>query len=365
MNSISLNCKLSLSKKIRAIFPYKHNDQESSISLVITAPLIVDGKGLCKLSISSEHFEEYPPDILNLIGETSLQIEPFEILTETPDNSTATQGAIFITIPRKGVREAVVDKIAAVHAPEKEDVPHAVVPKESIKTPNGFSELDQPECEEWISNMEEFIEAINASKNKKSEIDVDNASSDRERAVLEEQKEREEGLDTPAWIVNDKVASLMINDLDLSLKLNAPLDLSNISAKKISYSRDLKEALKYGMVKFLSPREIRLYAEKSLDVAKTPDIEVFSSHEEAESNMAGSIGINPVIDEENSIEVADGDGLTEEEDMILNLTQNMPTVKSPRPTPSTSDSPAGSRRTVHGSTIESPKSPSIKPIKKL
>ncbi|GAG78178.1 unnamed protein product, partial [marine sediment metagenome] len=183
---------------------------------------------------------------------------------------------------------------------------------------------------------------------------------DTEKALLFEMKEKEEAIDIPAWIVNDKVGVLTINDLNITLQINAPYDLSNISARRVLMSRDLRGLLKSGYVRFVAPAETIQYAGPEELI---PGLEVFDSPDEAEANMSNSVSQNPLIDEQNSLEITenDVDNLTEEEAMVETLRKGMPTIKTASPL--TEEAPT--RHTVHGS----PKTPqadsNIKPIRKL
>ena len=86
---------------------------------------------------------------------------------------------------------------------------------ETIETPKEFKELNQEECREYVSNLEELVIAVNEAKKKDVDIDPDSATSEREKALLKEQKNLAESIDIPAFIVNDFCGSLAINDLDI------------------------------------------------------------------------------------------------------------------------------------------------------
>jgi len=362
MSSISINCTVSLSKKLRALL-----DKSSSCSVVLTADTR-DGKGFGKLSLDSDMFSNIPENILE-IGETSIQITPAEITDETPNSESASHAAIFSTIPEKGEVSPVVNKIAAVNAPDRGEEAHAIVSKEDVEIPKAFEELKDVDCQKWIANMEDLVQAVNVAKGKKSDIDPDIAQTDRERAVLMELKSKDESIDLPAWIVNENHGSITVNDLDITLLQNTPYDLSNISARRILISRDLRSLLKGGYVKFLSPSEKDDYVLKENDEQLSHGYEVFDNQKEAAASITNSVSANPVIDDDSAMEITDEDvdAPSERESMILNLTQNSPTTKT------TIASPQGSRHTVHGKQsrpssnhpISDSKSPSIKPIRKL
>jgi hypothetical protein len=359
--NISINCKISLSKKLRSLL-----GKEGTITL--TTSNLVDGKGLGKLSLTSEENTSSQFDTT----ETSIMITPIDVSDEIPSYSD-TQSSIFSTIAPKGKEDHVTRKIAVVNAPEKKDIPKAMV--KNVKTPDAFKITKDPECKNWIDNMSTLVEAINSAKNKQSNIDVSVARNDRERAVLMEQKEHEEAIGIPTWIVCDKVGSLTINDLQIGLTYNVPFNLGKISARRIAASRDLKSLIEGKYIKFIAPNEVINYVEKATgESERTPTLPVFDSPAEAEASITfsdedigGSVR-NPVIDEKNSMEITEqnSEQPTEEESMIVNLTQNMPSVK-PRTSPI--ESGVSSRHTVHGNSSapqsEAPRAPSVKTIRKL
>jgi hypothetical protein len=93
-------------------------------------------------------------------------------------------------------------------------------------------------------------------------------------------------------------------------------------------------------------------------------LDVFDNHEQAMDNMGNIISSrkSPVIDEENAMIITEADEKTktEDESMILNLTQDMPVVK-------TRQIPEGNRKSSHSNTSNppTPKNPNLKPIRKL
>ena len=359
--SISINCKLSLSKKLRALL-----GKDATLTLV--SQDIVDGKGTAILILNSEDAKTITnPEEL---GETSIMLIPVEMAEESPNVQSPVHASIFSTIPSKNMEEPVVQKLAAVHAPEKGREAKAIK-KEVAPIPQQFPELKQPECKSWISNMEELISAVNVAKGKQANVDLSDAQNDRERAVLMELKEKAESIDAPAWIINDKVGMLSVNDLNISLPLNAPYDLSNISARRVANSKDLKGVIKAGYVRFISPEEkdqIILNIVGGDENTAVGSLAVFDNHEQAMENI-GTTHISesrndrrtPIISD-NTMELTEEDlnSPTEDEGMILNLTQNMATVKLRKETPLTETS----RKTTHGNIPTTPK-PGIKPIRKL
>jgi hypothetical protein len=339
--SISINCKLSLSKKLRALV-----GKEATLTLV--SQDIVDGKGTAILTLDSADTNgTIKPEEM---GETSIMLIPVEIAEEAPNTSSPVHASIFSTVPQGHHKEPIVKKLAAVSAPEEGEEARAI--KDEIEVPEAFSDVQIPECKAWVKNMEELIDAINVAKNKKSNVDIDSAQNDRQKALLQEMKEKEEAIDIPAWIVNDKVGEVSVNDLKISLKLNSPYDLSNISARRIAMSKDLKGLLREGYVRFISPTEKDRFVLKTMGETETiASLDVFDNHEQAMDNMGNIISSRKslIIDEETAMDVTEKDveTKTEDESMILNLTQDMPVVK-------TRQVPEGNRKSTHSNTSNPP-----------
>ena len=333
MSGISINCKVLLSKKIRNLL------SGGNCTVVLTTDELINGKGLGRLSLSSENLEELPIDILKM-GETNIGIEPVDVVDEMPSNKAVAN--IFSTAVEKedGKTETVIKKVAVINPPERGEESTAM--KEKTETPQEFEALNNKECVDYVSNLEEFIEEVNKAKRKKTDdIDLNSASNDRERAVLMEEIERSESIDKEAYVVNEKVGSLMVNDIEVSLPLNVPYKLSNISAKRIAASRDLMGLIKSGHVKFIAPHEVEGYINKSMSEhgEVVPDLKVFDKHQEAEANMEN------YDDDDNSMSITESDigKATEEEGMMLDLTQNMSTTK----TESTSQGLKTTKTSVH------------------
>jgi len=316
--NISLNCKISLSKKLRALLGNKG-------SIVLTTFELVDGKGLGRLSLASEiEGGKYDASILD--GETSIMIIPLSIGDEMPGAECVS--SIFSTVPENAKTDKVVQKIAVVNPPEKGKEKYAMVSKEEIVTPQQFKELKNKECQKYIQDFEGLINAINAAKNKVSDISLEGITNVRELAVRKEEKEKAEAIDIPAYIVNDKYAVLTINDLDISLYLNVPYDLSNISARRIAASNSLKGLLKSGIVKFISPTQKEEYIEKASfgGVAKEDGLQDFDNPEQAEAAIASGL---VSVDKQATFEISEKDiEAPTEEESIINLTK-IPEKKVP------------------------------------
>ena len=169
-------------------------------------------------------------------------------------------------------------------------------------------------------------------------------------AIRREEKEKAEAIDIPAYIVNDKYAVLTINDLGISLYLNMPYDLSNISARRIAASNELKGLLKSGIVKFISPTQKEEYIEKiSLGgVVKGEGLQVYDSPEKAEEAIASTL---VSVDKQASFDISEKDiEAPTEEESIINLTK-IPEKKVPF---------EGATISAHGSktqTVATPKKP--------
>lgn len=355
--NISINCKLSLSKKLR-------NKLGKTGSVTLVSSPLVDGKGECVLSLSSDEDNDSKLDFT----ETSIMITPVEVVDSTPTSDSPSQATIFSTVPLRGKEEPVVSKIAAVHAPEKKELHKAI--KANIETPQAFKEIDVPECKEWITNMADLIQAVNASKNKKSTIDLSQAQNDREKAILFDMKEKEEAIDVPAWIINDKSGHIIINDLGISLPLNSPYSLANLSARRIATSKDLQGLIKQGLVRFMTQREWAQFNGTEEEEEEERGLEVFSKHEDAEASIAnltddedddeGAKSIRKTNDDLIRIEEVNennAEKLTEEESMVINLTKGMSTVKT--------GVPQAERKTVHANRPPPKASSKAKPIRKL
>jgi len=354
MSTASITCSVSLSKKLRKLL----KNGQSKLTLIVQG--LEGGRGVGHLSLSNDLWQDVPMEELMKMGETNIMFTPTEGLEEMPGNIHKAVSTLFTTVPTKGMEniEPVVQKIAAVNVPEKGSESRAVQPE--VKTPTAFSDVDNPSCKKFIDNLEDLVKAVLEAKTKQSGIDPDSAENPRQRALLLEAKERAESIDFPAFIVNDKVGNLAINDLDLALPLNAPFDLSKISARRIAASKELKILLRDGYIKFISPSDAPLYAEAAAQGdSRIPQLEVFDNVDQAAANMGGTAA--RIIDEENTMDLTNEnlEAPTLEESMILDLTAGMPSSRASAP------SPQEPRRSVHGN-AERPevKNPDIKTIRR-
>lgn len=354
--NISLNCNVSLSKKLRALM-----GKEGSVTLIVSE--IKDGKGVGSLSLTGDGISF---DNESFKGETSIQLEPAgEIKLENGEEDRICSN-IFSSVPNKGHSENVVSKLAVVNAPEKTQVSTSIKTKQQINKEASIASTIPPLAKKWISDMEQLIQVVNKAKTKHSSIDIDLAQTDREREVLTQMKEKEEAIDVEAWVVNEKYGNLSVNDLGIALPMGVPYDLSNVSARRLAASKDLRVLIRDGYVKFVSPNERDMLIQRALggsDDMGIGSLPVFDNHEDAMEAIDKKM---PVI-AEDAVEITEDDieRPTEEEDSILNLTQNMPLVKKPRPLPEpASEESLDPVRTVHGSStnaqLKAPPKPAFK-----
>jgi hypothetical protein len=323
---ILLNCEISLSKKLRKILG-------TSGSVTLIAENLSDGKGYGNLVLQSDRNVDMSGELPEeLKGETSIQFTPIEITQQKPPTLESKPiASVFATseTPNKGER-TVVDRMAAVEVPENdEQVPHAIVQKEEIPTPNAFNELNNPKCSGFVMSLEELLGEIEVSKEKESNIQIDNISDPFKRAVAMEKKEKLESINRSAYVVQEEAAVLTVNDLGITLSLNAPYDLSNISAKRLAESSELKGLIKSGLVKFVAPDEIDSYVKKAEASHRTYGLDVFDDHEQAEANMASdgssSYKETQIIDSSKEMGEKELMEATEEESMMMDLTNLMST----------------------------------------
>jgi len=285
--SLSLRCKVSLSKKLRAIVG-------ENATVILMADSLEGGKGEGQLSITSSSMDEYDTLPAELNSETSISITPISITDDMPRDAGVS--TIFSSVPDNPSSEPVISKIAAVKAPEAGEESRAV--QGEPETPIQFAEVDEPECKNYITNLGELLDAV---------------------GELEEM-ERAGMIGKAAYIVNRNYAIITVNDLDIDLPQNMPFNLGNLPAQKVAESVHLRQLLKGKLIEFVSPQEASDILEgiDSQDSAVT-ELEVFDSPAQAEAAIGNKK--TAVIDDESALEVSadDLDGPTEEES-IINLT---------------------------------------------
>jgi hypothetical protein len=185
------------------------------------------------------------------------------------------------------------------------------------QVPQQFQQTQEPDFIRFVKTYEELIHEVKESQGKNSDIRLDHIQNDRERALAKERKEMEESIGTDAYVVNEKCASLTINDIDLVLPLNMPRNLGNISAKRLASSRELWGLFKQGMIRIVSPKEAQHLLKNAGNMTQTyvPELEIYDSAYEAEDNtftgvdIGGGSGMRtPVLD----LEMGALDGPSEE-----------------------------------------------------
>ena len=335
--NITINCNISLSKKLRSLF----KDGETKVTLICDS--VTDGKGSARLVIISEDTILVPNDFVG--KETSIMLTPVEIEINQ-DNEEISVGNIF-SATSNGTNEGFVSRLAATNAPtDNKKIATAIKPRQQIEReiPKPFEVTRDPNFKKYISTVEELmIEARMASESKNSNVNLDAISDKRQRAIAIELKEKAEAIDKRAYIVNDKCASLAINDLGISLLLNIPYDLSNISAKRILESKELQSSLRNGLVRIISPNEVSSFHKKIKEV-ESFGLKTYSNPEEAERAI-GQRNVNDdgmAIDIDNDLELGnDLDEPSEQEELATHV--GRPVLSG------TTTLSGGIRRSTHGS----------------
>lgn len=279
-------------------------------------------------------------DVENVIEEDDRQ-EPSELDgDELTGETVGTVGSLFSTqsVDNQRIRTPV-DRIAATVPPNnRSERSGAIKRREEQEVPEPFVEVQKnPRIKKFIADSNSFYEAVLSNKNKKSSVDIESITNPRQRAVAEEQRAMEESIGMPAYIVNEKYASLQINDLGISLPLNGPIDLSRYSAKKLYESRDLKSIVEKDMIKFVSPDEAAEIVAKAYGGVEEKEEKTFSSYKEAQR----AIEDEDDDDESSRIDLEGNlDGPTEQEQIagLINLTPQAPQ--------------GGTRKTVHGGAMK-------------
>jgi len=309
---ISLKCNVSLSKKLRSIMG------DNNGRIVLIAESIRNGVGECSLMISGEKLDLNAAQ-QSIDKETSIQFTPVSFKNEIPSSNVVSNIFSTTNTPQTGYRTSV-DRLAATVPPEKKQVQHAIKIQDEIQTPNEFKQCEQPEFRKFVSNINELMAEVAIAKNKISDINPEAIEDPRKRAIAIEMKEQAESIDVAAYVVNDTCGSIRLNDIDLSLGLNMPVDLSRISAKRLAASNDLKEMIRSKNVKFIHPNQASYYREKAVNGIEKPGLETYSTWEDAENSIGGSAQNIPRA-ERYDIPV-DDDSPSEQEELagLINLT---------------------------------------------
>ena len=330
---LDIECEISLSKKLRAII-----GNQGSIGMVIIANDVKDGKGRAIIKMESGPSDDgFDINILRQsIGkETSIQFTPISIRDEDVPTESITN--LFSTAAQPVGPRTAVDRLAATEAPDKNQVAHAIKRQEEIETPEVFPEYKEPEFQAFVSNFQELMMAVKAAQGKESEIDLDSIEDPRQRALAAEMKEQAEAIDIPAYIVNDTCSSVTLNDIDLSLGLNMPFNLANISAKRLASSGDLKSMLRSNHIKFINPNDVDSYRQMASAGVDKPGLETYSTRGEAED----AIGQDDHIPQAEQVDIPVDDTTPSEQEQLAGLI-NL--------TPMSDEGANGVRTTFHGVT---------------
>lgn len=324
---ISFDCNVSLSKKLRAIVG------NSEARFVLVAEGIRDGKAAATLMISGDELDVNAAR--QSIGkETSVQFTPITVKDEVPSENTVTN--IFSTRAQTVGPRTIVDRIAVLTPPEKHEVAYAVKREEEIEVPKAFPEFKEPKFKSFVYSFSDLMMAVKAAQGKESEINPDTIEDPRQKALAIEMKEQAEAIDIPAYIVNDSCSSVTINDMDLSLGLNMPFNLANISAKRLANSGDLKSMLRSNYIRFITPDEVGSFRKKAIDGVELPGLETYSTREDAEDAI-GNANSNHLPKAEELYIPVDDEGPSEQEALagLINLSGGV-------------DVGSGSRTSFHG-----------------
>lgn len=320
--NIEIKCNVSLSKKFRALSANKNTK-----FTLITGTLVNGvGEGTICMSVNDDADMN---DLLN--KETSVMIVPTSVseeYSEIPNTQQEDGGVTSLFMNGASIEDdesPIIKKIGAVRPPDnKKQNATSIKPKQQIEmeTPAPFKATQNPDAKKYIRDMNQLLEAIKLAENKKSNVDISKIQNPRLRAVAMEEKERAEAIDYPAFVVNDKCAVLTINDLGISLSLNIPYNLNNISAKRLANSKELHSMFRAGLIKFISPDEVQSYMAKIVE-QEDHGLDVYDNWRQAESAI-GREKENRArtairASDENELSLDDLDADTEEEKILKSL----------------------------------------------
>lgn len=332
---ISLNCKFSLSKKLRSALG------QSEGRVVIVIDPVRNGVGEGNILVSGENIDRILLESL-IQKETSIQFTPLGFKDEIPSDSAVSN--IFSTVNHSNISKerTPVDRVAAVSPPDsKADISHAIKTEDEIETPDTFEIYDNDSFKDFVSSYDQLLEAVKKAWGKESDVDLNSIKDPRKRALAQEMKEQFESIDTPAYIVNHSCSSVTLNDIDINLSSNMPFNLGSISAKRVASSNDLKTMLDAKMIKFISPEEVEQYQLKSSSGATSMGLEIYD-REGASSNVPDEHASQPYDNasdrEYTPMEISFEDSPSEQEELagLLDLT------------PKNVNSGDGVRKSFHG-----------------
>ena len=270
---IIIGCQISLSKKLRALI----GNSETNITMV--SDTLKDGKGRANIMLSLDNLSK--KDVEELVGkETSIMFTPDDVKDNIAAGSESVAN-IFSSGANNGKRDAI-SRIAATTAPERGEQGYAIKSREEVEeeTPAPFAATKNQGFQKFVRNFDQLLEISRKAATKEYDGDMesikqikDKKQRDRKMAIAMEEQQRAEAIDIPVFIVNDKYASLTINDLGINLVLNVPFNLANISAKRILASKELELSIKTNKIKIISPDEVKNYVRKVEEAE--PSVEVF------------------------------------------------------------------------------------------
>jgi len=324
--SVTLACDVSLSKKLRALMG-------SSGSVVLSVDQMVGGKGQGILVINGNEITEQ----FALGDETSIMLTPTEV-KQTLDIKTVTGNIFTDTTPNK-----VAQHIATLEPPQPEQmkVRYQDVKVDQLEPPPTLSPVAEeplvqtqkkPQPLNYVKNYNDLVTELKRAISAQDITPPDvSGMNERQRAVALEKYEAMTGIETPCYLVNDSCLSLVINDLGKTLSYNMPLDIRNISAKKLLLSKDLRGVINQKFAKFISPDQVPMYQEiaRKNEEKAYQSSDIFDSSEDAmaaveaeglraDGTVAGQTAPKMVLDRLEDIEAA-----TEEEEMMRSLTGQM------------------------------------------
>ena len=315
---IALKCKISLSKKLRNLL-------QNGGSVVLTADSINSGKGEGILVLADQNSSNVNIDDL-LEKETSIMITPIEvakgdnpvsnIFQDAPQQNPQGPGVSQVFAPQyqqppqqppqfqppqygqppqfpPQQQRTAVDRMAATSPPEHGQNNRAYYTQEELVVPQEFEQTQNPGFLDYVKSFQELMQAVNEAKDKVSDIHVDaidefdSTGIKRQKALLKEQKDMQESIGKDAYVVNEKCASLTINDIGLDLPLMMPKNLGNISAKRLASSRQLWDLFRQKYIRLVSPNEADHLLKNAGTMNQTyvPELEIYDSRYDAEETI--------------------------------------------------------------------------------
>jgi hypothetical protein len=304
---INIKCNISLSKKLRALI----GNNETTLTLV--AGQLKDGKGIANIMMTLEDVNNNELNEL-MNKETSIMFTPIEVSESVPNGDSVTN--IFSSSANiEHLPPQFAKKIGAIKPPQRQsETQYAIKSKVQIENeiPKTFEDVRRPEIKQYIMDLNGLNESIGRSIHKVYNVDIDSITDPRRKALAIEEREKAESIDQSVFVVNEKCKCLSLNDLGINLELNMPYNLSQISAKRLAASKDLKIMLGNGMIKFVHPESVNDYVEKVVREQESFGLEVYSGRKAASKALAED-GMDADVDSNSDFGIEDLDGPTEQE----------------------------------------------------